>query len=84
MDALPQAGSTASISLMVDILKVRREKFSNEIKSDVEFFSQQENKLSSRQTLSWYLSLPLAKFADLDAIKAVLVSSLKSASKRVA
>lgn len=31
-----------------------------------------DNKLTARQALGWYMSLPLAKFADLDAIKAVV------------
>ncbi len=41
-------------------------------------FILQENKLSARQALGWYLSMPLAKFVDLDSIKAVLVSSVNS------
>jgi hypothetical protein len=80
LDALPQAGNTASISLMADILKVIIKK--KLIENDFSIcctnltFTLQENKLSARQALGWYLSMPLAKFVDLDSIKAILVSSV--------
>jgi len=54
LDALPQAGSTGSITLMSELL--------------------QTEKVSSRQALSWYLSLPLSKFTTIDVIKSLLVN----------
>ena len=56
LDALPQAGTVGTISLMANILKVN-------------------NQLSERQVAGWYVSLPLAKYATVDAIKPFIVST---------
>lgn len=55
LDALPQAGTVGTITLMADLLK--------------------KNEIPSRQAAAWYLSLPLAKYATVEAIKPFIVSN---------
>ena len=53
LDALPQAGTVGTITLMSDLLK--------------------KNEIPSRQAVAWYMSLPLAKYATIEAIKPLIV-----------
>ena len=74
LDALPQAGSDGSIMLMSELLQVkilRLKFFFSHFKTSIVL--KQADKISARQSLGWYLSFPIAKYATVGAIKSLVV-----------